>query len=1178
MPRLEVTRALLFEALDELPGSLRTGTLNYAVCPACGFAGWLWPGFLCVDLRRRRALFVFNQLDSIGLTDTALAEALAHCTARMPPGSPAIEDSELCYLSHYRELLPTLLLENRDFAERAALDRDYYRRRRLATAEHAAQFIDDTLALGLFSRFADERTSQFLAACIDEIERRLACSDSGERGALDWLRGALAPLLTEALERAPVADDEAPLPAEAYPDSRQMSGHLDDDLGNFVAREANAYTARVAQEAEGASAILSELATRLDSVVIISPPPKGDSDALRQARLDELAEPIARVQALCPDGFVGAQGHPLMHVHELVARAAGGARDLQKALADIVARDPRARDAALGEETIALFVEIATRFGDIEAMILAWCVAADRLEAMGAESAQAAALCKAIETLHGRGRGRPINGHVLEFIAISWRAMAARLARFGAIDLTALCLGQAARNFAWLGRTEQELECRMDLLQIAPRLAPGRIETVAAEALMARIDAAGLKDAWEKRCRLGMMVGDALLRQAIAMPLVGTYFAQRLKEADADDTSSPASMRLHNPSRDRPAKGQIMVMCAEEDPWAISSLEIIDVPWLEQYEAVIAAALEHGPSEVAAAFMLQVASTGLNLGIPEIARYQMARLERTMAQGWGIEFASLALSFAAMIGRELRLTGIDPRTHAPFRKAVERALALAGTERERTSDPLHVPETSIAQALGELLELLGRRDAAIHWHLEASRRAAEALPMAWNPNQRHQHEADIVRGYWRAARAAAKDALDQPSPEARARALGLAEAARRYAVRLKRIDQPDEPDSAEQAVLTTLPAPAVHYSLLQETELNDGFWMIALQDGDGQVPELVVQDMEAVHRAVSAVSSLFRETREGASSAMLADFAESERDRLPAYHAVLETLADLLLPEAVTRHFSGFERLTVIPEAYLWDVPWAALRVATESGERAYLHGIRGMHGPLRLCASPNLEIAGRPPPGGGHGSPSISRMHAAPIGWRHDLAPVFGLGQAIDNAIAALGGRCGPVAEVDADTQGFRALLERGRLAIFSGHGEATDRGDLELIVQDGRVGAEEIHALWPGAAVPAAEAVLLCACAGVRSFYAAGISRRELGGAHVELVRQGVHFVLGSTQPLSVVAAAAMAESFLRAAASGGELDTAASVAISTMADDAMLFSPLFWGGIIGFGRGDFTLVPEK
>src|SRR5687767_9745853 len=83
-----VREAIVFSAASEIPGEIKDGSVNLAICPRCSYHAWVWSGLLVVDRGARRAVFCVVNLDEPGLEEL-LEERWTRLAAVLPADEQA---------------------------------------------------------------------------------------------------------------------------------------------------------------------------------------------------------------------------------------------------------------------------------------------------------------------------------------------------------------------------------------------------------------------------------------------------------------------------------------------------------------------------------------------------------------------------------------------------------------------------------------------------------------------------------------------------------------------------------------------------------------------------------------------------------------------------------------------------------------------------------------------------------------------------------------------------------------------------------------------------------------------------------------------------------------------------------------------------------------------------------
>jgi hypothetical protein len=187
-------RVYVFDDMHEVADEIRNGSINRAICPRCGYRGWLWPGFLVMDRRRSIGVFVDLELDDES------ANARQHETLEVAEellGSEVYETilSRIVRVYDYRDVYQLLCADDRMFEVQVASSLAFRARVAIADVESRAhQWLDDTLKIGAFVLWPEENDPDFLSALSKVIDRNIANNDLAEevREGLCQVRTAIA--------------------------------------------------------------------------------------------------------------------------------------------------------------------------------------------------------------------------------------------------------------------------------------------------------------------------------------------------------------------------------------------------------------------------------------------------------------------------------------------------------------------------------------------------------------------------------------------------------------------------------------------------------------------------------------------------------------------------------------------------------------------------------------------------------------------------------------------------------------------------------------------------------------------------------------------------------------------------------------------------------------------------
>lgn len=459
----------------------------------------------------------------------------------------------------------------------------------------------------------------------------------------------------------------------------------------------------------------------------------------------------------------------------------------------------------------------------------------------------------------------------------------------------------------------------------------------------------------------------------------------------------------------------------------------------------------------------------------------------------------------------------------------------------------------------------------------------------------------LVTPFYRAARSLAR--LNERVPDFKTTALcvELSEMVKFKSQRLERSRKPAPPRRVRSTaspfddLLKALPvnietlrsvcpprSAVLFFSLAHETAMNPGFWFSTLilpHQLDIAMPKCM--PFSQVYDPHLAVESVFRQSRESLASSNAEEGVQLLGGLEEEMNHMLAQLGDALMPPHYVEQLQrrGIERLYIAPEAYLFETPWAALRVQTAQGRR-WLCELGCAGGPLKISVLPCLATLAPPV---AEASPVEPRAPLQPLGamlttqgeWRTELPAIGSLSARFDAAVVRASSMLGSGegeegARVEPKVETFLRMLRYRRIGIFMGHGEGSELG-TQLVLEDGVVGEVEIaaaHRVLP----LATQVVFMLACSGLRS-RGQGIGR-EVSGAHMALVRSGVRCVVGSPMPMFPVTAMSVLETAGPAIAAGLSADTTVEQARQQLRRDPRYANPTFWGHLVCFGDGSVRL----
>lgn len=381
----------------------------------------------------------------------------------------------------------------------------------------------------------------------------------------------------------------------------------------------------------------------------------------------------------------------------------------------------------------------------------------------------------------------------------------------------------------------------------------------------------------------------------------------------------------------------------------------------------------------------------------------------------------------------------------------------------------------------------------------------------------------------------------------------------------------------------------LEYSMTQHLGDAKGFWaLFAALPGRPDVRLLHRADLEEVWGAREEFYKVVESLEHALESAAGRPAVEEALARSrPAYEAALLRLGRLLLPEEVVAELGslGIRRLVVVPEAYLFDVPWSALRVST-GAKTVPLIGEAGGGG-FEVVVAPSASVfiqchhRTMRRAGGLQGKRPRALLFGGPdVNVNSDFSAF--VGEAIGRDI--LGGRFETRHFFDdsASRENLLDSMPSSDLCFFYGHASYDFDDPLEshLTISagaDGSAGryqltAREIlswHAdkVWSSCAL-----FVMASCEGQRTDYSRMWAAREIIGLSTAMFQCGVSGVIGSLWRIRVATVCRLYPQFFRSYASGHPASKSLRDAqLELQSRDDLFSHPHLWGGIYLMGDYD-------
>jgi len=1202
LPAAYVRRVVTDADNAEVVSSVKNGTVNQVICPDCGAAGWISIPFLWIDLAKLRAVFVGGGVwrhDRIAAERDQLLDLALSGTS---PDARATVLARLQEVPEYRDL-PLVLARTDEEAhgERIGLA-DFQARQGLPAPQRLERLLADAVRSGAVVLEGFESSAEF-CELIRQQWSLLDTADDGLRAqALRQIHARLPPLPPAAaaggaLTAGIAVSDDVHLDIFARmleADTARQTHELLDDLLQVPDR--GAFLTALAPSTTELDALIECAKGRLATV------PGGDGHTHTAA----LAPLVAELEIALARQRNAPTAAPVMAM----------ANDDSEALATIVEDAtslPAQRLTAL--ENLALRALNQRRYHDTVAiarrlMDLARSADDSRLLANGlffAGSAlvalrNPAASLGYLQEAYNLLIAAELDGYSAVTLAHVFEAIGGAYEQLAALPIAAKAYEAAAGLFQQLQRPDGEHANLERLAGICRRLGEHRLAELHFRHALTCVQPDS-EAAIRTLCNLGDVLAGLSCRPDTALKLVLRERPRSGEHADTADGRDVEAQALGAGAL--PQEDQLAFLEGRED---FSRGRAIFRVYLNKagkgesflYETIV--------GDEAVRYILDARRAAKVKGFAELELLTYAQLSNLFLR---YDMRRAARDSVEIGKRRCDELGREPSVHALISTAVlhEDAAKEACVRRdtgtahaawsacidlcERILQHYTEQADACAHAAGLKalsLEGLGRFDEAAQ-----SYRAAIAM---FEGRRRHledkMHKLNLQAGsavlYPRAARnilALRRQRQPECDADSLARqAYALAEAARSRILldtfgpascSLPGGGRPDllRPIAAPE-LATRLPATTavVQYSLLPSYCGHNGCWAVflVLPGGDG-TPLLVEHDLEAVFDAVENVNAEIQRI-EAALGVPRGPGVQAGEEivRLLQDHrqldGLLARLGSLLLPvtfvESIIAH--GIERLVFVPEAYLMDVPFAALRVSWPDGTD---YVFCGQARTTEVLVTPSASAI-------------VASWHRAQVAPRSGLLCISDPGGDLGDIPDWIRDRFGelwqdaPVVHL-AQLNAHRAAVENALgtcdAVIYLGHGfyDMHDPANSGLALHDGllnvrRLGHPDVAKRFSGCRL-----FVIMACSGARVDVESEWAAREVQGLAAQLLGCGVDDVIGGLWPLSSGFATDFVDRLFTCLEQGATTSAAFTQALAgIVAAGGVHAHPYLWGGMRLSGGG--------
>lgn len=1202
----------IFDEIHELGDEIKDGLINQAICPICGYFAWYWPGFLIVDRLQSRGVFVSLNCTAPNIT-TILESRLLRAQSEIPANKFAKLQQSIVWVNDYRNIYE-LLCEPQSFFDLEVLSNDASRRRsQIADCTvRAEQFLADSKRIGAALLTSQEATGEFLDALEASVARQLLLENLDDRynemlqALADQLRTRRSILhgdnSSEERDGAP-SHDAGELVGSTSSDSESLIPGLNDlrrSLEALVicAREflKSHRSHQLGQMVDTFSLILENLLDGGRSEHVVKPP--------EPTRLEQLLQETLRFTPAVPIDHGGEQ----IDLRDAIRLATTGQQEMAcVAVTVVLSLAQQGRDEGCWLPLTKLMAYLSEAEPGSLARFLASALCAEFFGQKEVDELTGGALANSIsEIALNSGRMAKMPFLAARLCAIELQ-QAGRLLRIQSNKESAmLYAGLSARMFAAIGDVGGNLRSRLDALRVGSELKQDPTTIRAIRRLLEEIgsgDCDGEFLSYEIECL--SLLTDALRSNWEGPPkFLGidlSFSAPDETKADGEVANDPPPLLLYDnvpekadtqaePQKSYDGPGLLYLYRIKHDnaPPYVSSAVIYGVEWFDTLQRAIRLAENKVTKNHWFNLQFKLLEYSASLGEPGLPLY-FYRLMMHRANEIGFtdipdELSDLSL---LILAPSILAAGSGDRAEflriASVTDAIERIrvrLREGGGQHFTPRIGEHIGEEWVLFA-GEMLEAAGHFVDASNAYLAMVRYAEKQIEVARDEEYLRRLSILRVTGLYRAARASLKQLQMHPDVE---RLLDCLDLIDRYKARRIVKGGTNAATSLSTTNVRDLKNIAPRQTgmmilaLLESTEVNEGFWFSAFVDTEKSL--LVSSRMipfDEIRKPFEILVELFSAARGAALGRTVDEASEEFQRRKVDIDAGLGSLADVLFDRAVVDYIEehGLSRIAIIPESYLFDVPFAALRMATSTGRKYFFELGPQNHG-VAISVIPNWSYLGDQKKHSKKAPSGPRVMSALRPRWRGDLAPIFGASKIINLIVeeADAGIKDKSVGEPlslmhdNVSVTQFLDGLRNCDIGVFFGHGDINSHTGSFLVANDGPVGEAEIEAALKIGGL-SCNTLVVCACSGLNGLADQQRRSRDLVGVHIALLRAGVRFIIGSAEPLFAAVALKALKCLFVSMRDGVPPERALTLMYKSFADGMKLSSPIFWGSILGFGH---------
>ncbi|NBQ68785.1 MAG: CHAT domain-containing protein [Nitrosomonadaceae bacterium] len=1189
---------------------VHNGTINWVRCnhPNCGFKnGWFWPNtFLFIDIHESRVVCV-TQATAAAQQFALLREALESNSIRERNLDPEVLQQRTKFVGDYRHVEKALNVELKYLEMENASILKYLERKDLRGRARIDALIKSAIETGgAISIEADETTSEFLS----ELEEFQSTLTGNEDQYVPVILEQIIDLLLEKLKQNTLAlhfRDESSALADVLRAARDSADHVlakskfEDNLAEAEAETLRLRLTRLCELQSSKMLNKSAVApidTRPELLELVDKVMAGeDSQSATLAQIDTSVLPEVK-------GFL-----ELLSVSPEPRGLSEFQSDIEEPPAPswIILASQASREMLVALAHGAVPQSVLEPIADIP--LARACVEGDYASYLIVQNILSLAmvhLTRSLEILDGAIQGLDLSSNywIAKAYAVCLQRMGVLQSRFGKFEESIKALHTARSIFEKIGAQEGLLFCLNEEATIRRDL--GQLQN--AEELFTRLvrEMEGRGRANEVRYLANLANVYRLLPPYMDVEV--KLASKKNENADSKNESEPVvdSVTKYAPETVPDlvfkSKAGIRISCDVEGHEELNFHDMIGSEPIRLLYLGLAIARLNGDASFENLFLGRLADFYDMLGCHALSNLLLDQLFETMP------FDKAELDVHRLVLNRIRARADDQEEAGD----VEQALA---TRKEALQILNFMLQTTQAESLSQfvkyemrcekatLLEALGRWEEARQEYLATIDDLERSRGWMREPENKKGLQSRRWKPYMRGARTVLRLYEADPTREDLLIEVWQLNQAGRSRALLDSISAERNPMTDCEGitsirpysfleVINSLPCDTavLEYFLIPTMSGCAGKWAMMVVEPGVSKPWLAWQepDMELVLKAKECVNDLADEYVKNIVHYGMTTSLQSIEQR---YVVALEKLADIIFPAGLADQLRerGYRKLVVAADAYLHEMPFAALR-PIQGGRRIYL-GLPQEDRGFQVVYAPSSSIFAHWIGMARENKPKERRiaLFIDPFGdlsrGNSDVLPTF---RSIENHFEERG-----IVVTRHDGNGVTPKawineIQNHNLVVYFGHSVA-GHGDPDraaLILNDGSgsvasISAGDVYRESSRRLFLKNSLIVFASCSGGLAFQSGWDSDRELTGLSVAYLQAGCGAVIGASRPLLDAPTLVLLESFLERILSGDDATTSLTEAQREMAESNTPYRhPHFWGylGLMGVPHWKFESKNEE